>query len=270
MVKNYTLHNGVQIPALGFGTFKIDDGPVAVAAVSEALRSGYRHIDTASVYGNEIGVGMGIRESGIPREDIFLTSKVWNSDQGYDSTLRAYEASLERLGTDYLDLYLIHWPKPVSTETWKALERLYAQKSVRAVGVCNFTIRQFDELLEDTDLIPMVNQVELHPQFPQYELMAYCRAKGVLIESWGPLMQGRIFSLPLIGQLAERYHCTAAQFALAWQFQMGNIALVKSIHRDRIKENMEVPDITISQEDLSLLSTIEGQRIGPDPERINF
>ena len=269
-MREYELSNGKKIPALGFGTFKIPEGSVVIDAVNDALQAGYRHIDTAAIYGNERGVGEGMRKSGIPREDIFLTSKVWNSDQGYDTTLEAFEKSLERLGTDYLDLYLIHWPKPVSGETWKALEKLYEEGRVRSIGVSNFTIRQLEELLKGVDIVPMVNQVELHPQFPQYELQEYCHTHGIIIESWATLMQGAIFELPLIAELAETYGCTVSQFATIWQLQMGNVPLVKSNRKKRIIENFELPDITISEEDLMRMKAVEGDRIGSDPENFDF
>ncbi len=270
MQKIQKLRNQVEIPSLGFGTFQIPDGNDTINAVCTAIEAGYRHIDGAAIYGNENGVGEGIRKSGIDREELFLTSKVWNSDHGYESTLQAFEDSLAKWQTDYLDLYLIHWPKPLNAETWKAMEKLYRDGRVRAIGVCNFTTRQMDELLKTVEIPPMVNQVELHPQFPQYGLQEYCGERGILIESWGPLMQGQIFKVPLIQELAEKYHCTVAQFAVAWQFQLDNISLVKSLNSERIRSNFAVPEITISDEDLERMESLEGNRIGPDPENFDF
>jgi len=268
--KSYKLSNGLTIPALGFGTFLIKEGEEVINAVATALETGYRHIDTAAAYQNEKGVGEGIRKSGVPREEIFLVSKVWNSEQGYDKTKKAFQDTLDRLKTDYLDLYLIHWPKPLSGETWKAMEELYQEGKIKSIGVCNFTQGQMDDLLKTATITPMVNQVELHPQFPQYDLQRYNKDKGILIESWGPLMQGKIFQVELAGKIAAKYGITVAQLAILWQFQQNNIALVKSSHPERIKENFQVPDITLSQEDLKALEAMEGERIGADPLNFNF
>ncbi|MCG8685049.1 MAG: aldo/keto reductase, partial [Desulfobacterales bacterium] len=239
-------------------------------AVQAAIETGYTHIDTAAIYGNEKGVGEGIRRSGTKREDLFLVSKVWNDRQAHDDTLAAFQESLDRLGTDYLDLYLVHWPKPLSGECWSALEKLHRDGKARAIGVCNFTPGQMDELLKTAEIVPMVNQVELHPQFPQHELQAYCREKGMLVESWGPLMQGKIFGIPLVEDMAARHGCTVAQLAVAWQFQQDNICLVKSVSPQRIRENFQVPDITFDSADLELLAGLEGDRVGADPENFDF
>jgi diketogulonate reductase-like aldo/keto reductase len=268
--KIYTLANGVKIPAIGFGTFLIEDGEPVKQAVKEALVLGYRHIDTAAIYNNEKGVGEGITASGVKREDIFLTTKVWNSDQGYETTKTAFQTSLEKLGTDYVDLYLIHWPKALNAETWRAMEELYAAKKIRAIGVCNFTIRQLEELAQTAKITPMINQVELHPQWPQPELQKYCKEKGILIESWGPLMQGAIFQITKVKELADQIGLSVAHLAIIWQLQQGNIALVKSEKPERIKSNLEVPDINLSSEQMSILAQVAGERIGPDPENFDF
>ncbi|WP_028975249.1 aldo/keto reductase [Spirochaeta cellobiosiphila] len=266
----YTLANGVKIPRLGLGTYLIKDGKESTTAVRVALEAGYRHIDTASLYKNEKGVGQGIRESGVPREDIFLVSKVWNTDQGYEHTKKAFRESLERLGTDYLDLYLIHWPKQASPETWLAMEELYNEGRIKSIGVSNFTPLQLEELLKTTNIVPMVNQVELHPQFPQYQLQEYCKSRNIQIESWGPLMQGRIFQSAIAQEVAAKNDMTVAQLAILWQWQQGNVALVKSTNPQRIRDNFVIPDKELSTEDLKLLKSMEGLRLGPDPENFDF
>ncbi|MEJ2567419.1 MAG: aldo/keto reductase, partial [candidate division WOR-3 bacterium] len=232
--------------------------------------AGYRLIDTASIYGNEKGVGRGIEESDIPREEIFLTSKVWNTEQGYENTLRAFEASLERLRTDYLDLYLIHWPKPASSETWKALERLYRSGKVKAIGVSNFMIHHLESLLESCEIIPMVDQVELHPQFPQDELRKFCGEHGIVVEAWGPLMQGKVFHVPLMKALSEKYGKKIAQITLRWHYQLGHVAIPKSSKPERIRSNIDIFDFEISDEDMKKIETLKGERIGPHPDRIAF
>ena len=266
-----TLSNGLKMPWLGFGTFKVPDGKVVEEAVKEALRLGYRHIDTAAIYKNEEGVGQAIKDSGVPREEIFLVSKVWNTDQGYESTLKAFETSLKKLQTDYLDLYLIHWPKTLNKETWKALEKLYKQGRVKAIGVSNFKLHHLEELLEDAEIIPMVNQVEFHPQFPQTEIMEICKKHNIQLEAWGPLMQGKIFEIPLMKELAEKYNKTISQIALRWDLQMGIVTIPKSITPERIKENMNIFDFEISKEDMDRIAQLNiGERIGPDPDHITF
>jgi diketogulonate reductase-like aldo/keto reductase len=266
-----TLSNGVDMPMLGFGTFQIEDGKVVINAVKTALELGYRHIDTAAVYGNECGVGEGIRQSGIARENLFVTTKVWNSDQGYESTLRAFDASLKRLGLDYLDLYLIHWPKPLSGDTWKALEKIYTEKRVRSIGVSNFHIHHLEEILERCSLKPMVNQIEFHPCLIQQPLLDYCKQHNIQYEAWSPLMQNEIFSIPLMQKIAEKYHRTIAQIVLRWDIQKGVVTIPKSIHPERIKENMEIFDFEISEEDMQLIASLDkGQRVGADPDNFNF
>lgn len=271
-IKSYTtLHNGVKMPWLGFGTFKVKDYDTAVASVKEALRLGYRHIDTAAIYGNEEAVGAGIKESGIKREDIFLTSKVWNNDHGYDNALKAFEASIKRLGTDYLDLYLIHWPKTLNKETWKALEELYKEGKVKAIGVSNFKVHHLQELMESCEIVPMLNQVEYHPEFPQTEVHEYCKKHKIQLEAWGPLMQGKIFNIPLMKELAEKYGKTISQIALKWDLQMGVVTIPKSVTPSRIKENMELFHFEISEEDMKKIEKLNTDtRIGPDPDEITF
>lgn len=259
------------MPWLGFGTFKVTDEKQVVESVKEALRVGYRHIDTASIYGNEESVGQGIIESDIKRDEIFLVSKVWNTDQGYDSTLRAFEESLKKLKTDYLDLYLIHWPKEKNKETWKALERLYKEKRVRAIGVSNFKVHHLKELMADCEISPMVNQVEFHPQFLQTEIHEFCKNHNIQLEAWGPLMQGKVFEIELLNNLAKKYNRTVSQIVLRWDLQMGVVTIPKSINPVRIKENADIFDFEISDEDMKLIASLNtGERIGPDPDNIDL
>ncbi|ERJ12121.1 aldo/keto reductase [Haloplasma contractile] len=265
------LNNGIEMPWVGFGTFKVEDGKVTKDAVKEALKAGYRHIDTAMIYGNESSVGDAIKESDIPREDIFVTTKVWNSDQGYESTLKAFEDSLDRLGLDYLDLYLIHWPKDKNLETWKALEKLYREEKIRAIGVSNFKIHHLEAIKNNSDIIPVVNQVECHPQFPQDELKEYCEENGIRLEAWGPLMQGQIFDKPVMKELAEKHDKTVAQIALRWQLQRGVIVIPKSVTPERIHSNTELFDFELTDVDLKKIATLNTEeRIGPDPDEITF
>ncbi|WP_330381802.1 aldo/keto reductase [Defluviitalea phaphyphila] len=264
-----TLHNGVKMPLLGFGTFKIPDGEEVEKAVLEALKVGYRHIDTAAAYQNEVGVGKAIKASGIKREEIFITSKVWNKDQGYDTTLRAFEETIKRLDTDYLDLYLIHWPKPISKETWKAMEKLYKEKRIRAIGVSNFQIHHLEDLMKSCEIIPMVNQVEYHPQLSQKELLAFCQENKIQLEAWAPLMQGKIFNIPLMQELSQKYNKTIAQIALRWDIQTGVVTIPKSVNASRIKENADIFDFEISEEDMKKIEKLNtGERVGSDPDKI--
>ncbi len=266
----FVLNNGVKIPSIALGTFKVEDGNEVINAVKWAIETGYRHIDTAAIYKNEVGVGKGIKESGIDRKKIFVTTKVWNDNQGYKSTLKAFEDSLERLGLDYIDLYLIHWPKKLNLETWRALEKLYKDGRIRAIGVSNFKIHHLKEIMENFDIIPAINQVELHPQYPQDELRKFCNKHGIVVEAWAPLMQGRIFEIELFGQLAEKYNKSISQIALRWQLQMGVLPLPKSTKKDRIINNFNIFDFEISKEDMKKIEKLKGDRIGPDPDFITF
>ncbi len=265
------LSNGVTIPMLGFGTFKIPDGEITVKSVKAALDLGYRHIDTAAVYQNESGVGEAIRQSGVPREQIFVTSKLWNSDQGYDSTLKAFDATMNRLGFDYLDLYLIHWPKPLNSETWRAMEKLYKEKRIRAIGVSNFHVHHLEDLLASCEIEPMVNQVEFHPRLVQRPLLDFCKMRGIQYEAWSPLMQGKIFDIPLMKELAAKYKRTVSQIVLRWDIQMGVVTIPKSTHPERIKENMGIFDFVLSDEDMKAITSLDrGERVGADPDNFNF
>ena len=268
----FELHNGVHMPYFGVGVYLSKDGSEVINAVKDALNHGYRHIDTAAIYDNEDGVGQGIKESDVAREDVFLVSKVWNTDQGYDSTLHAFDASLERLGTDYLDLYLIHWPKgELSKETWKALERLYKEKRVRSIGVSNFLQHHLEDLLPSVEIVPMVNQMEFHPYLVQQDLLDFCNSKGIQYEAWSPLMQGHIFDLEVMKDLAAKYNKTIAQMVLRWDLQKGVVTIPKSSKKERIIANADLFDFEISQEDMNLLDGLDqGKRFGPDPDNFDF
>jgi len=268
----FTLHNGVEMPYLGLGVYLSKDGQEVINAVKWALDAGYRHIDTASIYGNEEGVGLGVQASGIPREDIFLVSKVWNSDQAYDSTLSAFDASLERLGMDYLDLYLIHWPVGGKyKDTWRALERLYAEKRIRAIGVSNFMQHHLEDLLNEAEVVPMVNQMEFHPYLVQQSLINFCQTKGIQYEAWSPMMQGNIFKDRVFQQLAGKYNKSVAQIVLRYDLQKGVITIPKSSNKERIHSNADLFDFEISQADMDYLDGLDkGQRFGPDPDNFDF
>jgi diketogulonate reductase-like aldo/keto reductase len=263
------LNNGVEMPQLGFGVWQVPDDE-AERAVVTALEAGYRSIDTAAIYGNEVGTGKAIATSGVPREDIFVTTKLWNSDQGYDSTLRAFDASLEKLGLDYLDLYLIHWPLPSRgkyTDSYKAFERLYSEGRVKAIGVSNFLPEHLRRLIEETSVIPAVNQIELHPHLQQHAAREFHAEQGIRTEAWSPLGSGRgLLEVPAIIAIGQKHNRTPAQVVLRWHIQLGNIVIPKSVTPSRIKENIEVFDFSLDAEDLGALGALnEDRRLGPDP-----
>jgi diketogulonate reductase-like aldo/keto reductase len=264
------LNNGVQMPRLGFGVFLVPPDQV-VEPVRTALAAGYRLIDTAALYGNEEGVGRAIRDSGLPRDEVFVTTKVWNADHGYDNTLRAFQASRRLLGVDVVDLYLIHWPVPAQNryvDTWRALEKLYADGDVRAIGVSNFTRSHLSRLLEECDVVPAVNQVELHPGFPQADLRAFHDEHGIVTESWSPLGRGHgLLDDPVVEAVAEAHGRTAAQVVLKWHLQLGLVTIPKSTRAERIRENADVFDFELTDDQLSALSALsQPGRIGPDPD----
>jgi 2,5-diketo-D-gluconate reductase A len=268
-VPDVTLNNGVRMPQLGFGVFQVGDDE-ARAAVATALECGYRSIDTAALYGNEHGVGVAVSASGIPREELFVTTKLWNADQGAGRVLPAFERSIDKLGLDYVDLYLIHWPVPSRgrfVETWEAFQGLYAEGRMRAIGVSNFTPPQLTRLLEETAVVPAVNQVELHPGFQQPELRAFHREHGIATEAWSPLGQGPALTHPVITRLAERHEKTPAQVVLRWHLDLGNVVIPKSVTPGRIRENFSVFDFALTPEDARQIAGLEsGHRIGPDPD----
>ncbi|MEM8999142.1 MAG: aldo/keto reductase [Bacteroidota bacterium] len=268
----FQLYNGVAMPYFGLGVYLSKDGQEVVNAVKWALETGYRHIDTAAVYKNEEGVGQGIKESKVQREAIFVVSKVWNSDQGYDATIRAFEASLDRLGMEYLDLYLIHWPVSGKyKETWKALEELYNQKKVRAIGVSNFMQHHLEDVMETANVVPMVNQMEFHPYLVQQELLDFCVAHQIQYEAWSPMMQGKIFEMDAFKQMASKYDKSIAQIVLRWDLQKGVITIPKSSNRERIVSNAAIFDFELSADDVNLLDAMHrGQRFGPDPDNFDF
>jgi len=266
-----SLNNGVKIPQLGLGVWQIKDGEEAISSVSYALKIGYRSIDTAAIYGNEKGVGEAIKSSKIARNEIFVTSKLWNSDQGYESSLKAFDASLSRLGLDYLDLYLIHWPshnEALIADTWRAFEKLYKNKRLRAIGVSNFKVKHLENLLKTAKVKPMVNQIELHPYKSQIETREFCTQHSIQVESWSPLMHGgEILSLPLITEIASKHHKTVAQVVLRWHVQNGLIVIPKSVRPGRIKENFEIFDFNLSETDMKQIDSLDRDRgVGPDPD----
>jgi diketogulonate reductase-like aldo/keto reductase len=271
-----TLSNGVKMPWFGLGVFKVEEGPELVNAVKFAIKQGYRSIDTAAIYGNEEGVGQAIREAineyGIRREELFITSKVWNSDLGYDSTLAAYETSLNKLGLDYLDLYLIHWPvEDKFIEAWRALETLYKEVRVKAIGVSNFQVHHLEKILKVAEMKPMVNQVEYHPRLTQAEVKAFCDSNNIQFEAWSPLMQGQLFDNPLLKELANKYNKSVAQIILRWDLQNGVVTIPKSIKEHRIIENSKLFNFELTREDMDIISSLnENHRIGPDPDNFDF
>jgi len=267
-----TLHNGVKMPWFGLGVFKVEDGTEVIDSVKAAIKNGYRSIDTAAVYKNEEGVGEAIRECGVPREELFITSKVWNSDQGYESTLQAFETTLQKLGLKYLDLYLVHWPvKGKYTETWKALEQLYKDGRVRAIGVSNFHIHHLQDVLEIAEIKPMINQVEYHPRLTQEELHTFCKKHGIQLEAWSPLMQGQLLEHPALQEIATKYNKSTAQIILRWDLQNEVVTIPKSIKEHRIIENANIFDFNLSAEDMKAIQALnEDHRVGPDPDNFDF
>ncbi|TFE19590.1 aldo/keto reductase [Cohnella luojiensis] len=271
-----TLSNGVQMPWFGLGVFKVEEGSAVVESVKSAIRQGYRSIDTAAIYQNESGVGQGIREAlaetGLNRKDLFVTSKVWNADLGYDATLAAYETSLNKLGLDYLDLYLIHWPVKVKyKEAWRALETLYTDGRVKAIGVSNFQIHHLEDVMKDAAIKPMVNQVEYHPYLAQQELLAFCKAQNIQMEAWSPLMQGQLLDNPVLQEIADKYGKSVAQVILRWDLQHGVVTIPKSTKEHRIIENAAVFDFELSAGDAARIDGLNrNQRVGPDPDNIDF
>ena len=276
----YTLHNQVEIPCVGFGTWQVPDGETAANAVMHAIEAGYTHIDTAIAYHNEIGVGAGIRMSGVAREKLFVTSKLWNDVRGYDETLKEFGNSLKRLNMDYLDLFLIHWPRPiafrdnyeeVNRETWRAFEHLLNEGYVRAIGVSNFLPKHLKALLKSAKVVPMIDQIEFHPGWMQPEAVSFCEEHGILVEAWSPLGSGKLLSDPALVALAEKYNRSAAQICLRWCLQKGKLPLPKSTTPARIEENLRLFDFQISKEDSDLIDGLACVgRTGSDPDNARF
>ena len=276
----YGLSNGVGIPCIGFGTWQTPDGDVAVRSVACAIEAGYRHIDTAQAYGNEESVGRGIRESGIDRKDLFITTKLWNSNHSYKLTMRSFEESMNKLGLDYLDLFLIHWPNPVAfrdhwqeanAESWKAMEELYEAGKIRAIGISNFRRHHIDELMKTAKIPPTVNQIRLCPGATQDELVAYCKERDILLEAYSPLGTGKIFSVPQMRETAEKYGKSIAQICIRWSLQNGFLPLPKSVNSDRITENLDVFGFELSDEDMKMIAGLTGcVGFSNDPDKTNW
>lgn len=270
------LANGVQMPWVGLGVFQVKEGKDLIEAVKSAVKAGYRSIDTAAIYENEAGVGQGIREAlaqnGLTREELFVTSKVWNADLGYDETLTAYEASLQRLGLDYLDLYLIHWPVAGKyKDAWRAMEKLYRDGRVRAIGVSNFQIHHLEDLMADAAIKPMINQVEFPPYLTQKELLYFTREHGIQLEAWSPLMQGGLLDQPVLTEIAAAHGKTVAQIILRWDLQNGVITIPKSIKEHRIIENAAIFDFELNSAEMERIDALnQDRRVGPDPDNFDF
>lgn len=275
-IPDYTLNNGVTIPEIGFGTWQTPDGATAVLAVQSALENGYRHIDTAAIYGNEKSIGQAIADSGIDRKELFITSKLWNSERGYESTLKAFEKTLSDLQTDYLDLYLIHWPanakqfsdwKQKNADTWRAFETLYQDGKIKAIGLSNFMVHHLEALLETATVKPVINQIEYHPGYLQMEVVAFCKANDILIEAWSPLGTGKMLNDPTLLEIASNYNVSVAQLCIRWCLQNGTLPLPKSVTPERIKQNLNVYYFEISESDMKRIDAlpyIGGSGLLPD------
>ncbi|MFJ2352339.1 aldo/keto reductase [Glutamicibacter sp. NPDC087673] len=271
-IPTITLNNGVEMPQVGFGVFQVPNEETT-AAVGSALKAGYRSIDTAAIYGNEEGVGAALAQSGLAREDLFITSKIWIADMGYEQTLEAFDASLERLGLDYLDLYLIHWPAPEKNlyiETWKALERLYAEKKIRAIGVSNFQPEHLEQLVAEGTIVPAVNQVELHPALQNHEVVAANAQHGIVTEAWSPLAQGAMLTDETIVGIAQAHEVSAAQVILRWHLQQGRVIIPKSVTESRIIANLDLFGFELTSDELASIDGLDRDgRTGPNPDTFN-
>lgn len=263
-----TLNNDVEMPGFGLGVFKVEDGDTVIDAVSSALSVGYRLIDTAGFYDNEEGVGKAIKDSGISREEIFVTSKVWNDKQGYDSTLKAFDESLDKLGLDYLDLYLIHWPVSGKfKDTWRALEKIYREGKVRAIGVSNFHVHHLEELLQDAEVIPALNQIEFHPHLTQAEVLEFCKENNIQMQAWSPLKKGRIFEEKVLVEIAEKYGKTVPQVILRWDLEQGVATIPKTVNKTRMVENADIFDFQLTEEEVERITSLNrNERTGSNPD----
>ncbi|KGL41976.1 glyoxal reductase [Listeria newyorkensis] len=271
-MKTVKLANGIDMPVLGLGVFKVEEGAELVSAIKEAIRIGYRSIDTAAIYGNEASTAQGIRESGVPRGDLFITSKVWNADLGYEETLAAFDETLRKMELDYLDLYLIHWPvEGKYIDAWRALEKLHKDGRIRAIGVSNFQIHHLETLKKHATIMPVVNQIELHPRLTQKELITYCTENNIRVEAWSPLMQGGLFDNPTLQEIATNHGKSVAQVILRWDLQNDIIVIPKSTKAHRIAENMDIFDFELTPKELTKIDALnQNLRVGPDPDNIDF
>ena len=280
MENNFKLNNGVLIPSIGFGTWQIPTGETVINAIKNAIDIGYRHIDTAAVYENEKGVGLGIKESGIDRKELFVTSKVWNSERGYETTLKAFDKTLNDLQLDYLDLYLIHWPaikkqfekwQQINNDTWRALEELYKSGRVRAIGLSNFLPQHIKPLMKQATVLPMVNQIEYQPGYMQPECVEFCKEHNILVEAWSPLGSGKLLKNDTLQSIAKKYNKSVAQLCIKWVIQNGLLPLPKSVTPSRIKENFEVTDFTIDPKDMKIINQmVPSGTSGLHPDQIDF
>lgn len=269
------LNNQTSIPGIGLGVFQIPDAETA-EVVKEGILKGYRLIDTAQIYDNETGTGIGIKEglkaAGLTREELFVTSKVWNAHLSYDETIAAFEESLARLGLNYLDLYLIHWPgEDAYLDSWRALETLYRDGKIKAIGVSNFQVHHLEKLLAETEIVPVINQIELHPKLSQKELREFCAKHDIKIQAWSPLMQGQLLNHPIVLGIAEKHGVSAAQIILRWDVQQEILLVVKSVKPERMQSNADLFDFTLSEEEMTALNTLnEDWRVGPNPDTFDF
>lgn len=265
------LLNGVTIPSIGFGTYKLGDESETIDVIKCALKTGYRFIDTASFYGNEEGIGKGIKESGVKREDIFLSTKVWNDSHGYNKAIKSFEESMRKLDIDYLDLLLVHWPTELNSETWRAFEDLYELGKIRAIGVSNFKIGHLEALKKTARIMPMVNEIEVHPCFSQKELVEYCNNYKIQVIGWSPIMKGQLLEVPLMMDLAEKYNKTIAQIALRWHIQKGIIPIPKSSHYGRMTDNIDVFNFQLSEEDIRRIDKLDrNERVSDTPSNTTY
>lgn len=279
-MKTYKLSNDIEIPAIGFGTWQIEDGQKVINAVLNAIEVGYRHIDTAFFYHNEKGIGQAIKQADIDRKELFITTKVWNSDRGYEETLKAFETSIQNLQLDYIDLYLIHWPanaiqfenwKEINAQTWKALEKLYKDGKVKAIGVCNFMVNHLEALLETSEIKPMINQIEFHPGHTQNEVVEFCKQNDILLEAWSPIGQGKILENELLQNIAKKYNVNVGQLCIQFALQQGILPLPKSVTPINIKNNLHLPEFEISTDDLNdILKMPSTGFTGLNPNEITF
>ncbi|USK93650.1 aldo/keto reductase [Rossellomorea marisflavi] len=276
MIKNLastkTLHNGLEIPFVGLGVYQMKNPEETVNAVRTAIETGYRSVDTAAVYGNEEEVGQGVRDSGVNREELFITSKVWNADQGYDTTLRAFDESLKKLQMDYLDLYLIHWPvEGKYKDTWKALERLHGEGLIKSIGVSNFHQHHLEDLLAGSNEKPVLNQIETHPRLSQEPLREFCSSHSIAVEAWSPIAQGRVLHEPTLNHIAKKHGKSAAHIVLRWHLQNDVIIIPKSVHAERIEENANLFDFELSLDEMNQINSLnQNERFGPDPDHFDF